>query len=214
MLIRTKLVGSASEVFAVQSEVVSGEYEEVKQAILSAYKLVPEAYRQQFRNVSKEPGQTYIKLERIKESNCDSYVRALKTEKTYEDLIGIILLEEFKNSRPEVIRTHVRLFIAVKEIAKDVKELQETAQSRHGLDSKIAPNPFKDFTRVDCVVTRSYSCKLKPEGKTKEKDEGVEVQLADTLFEKMIKEKPKQVDNQAEMFSTERLMELQQKDET
>ena len=67
---------------------------------------------------------------------------------------------------------------------------------------------------LDSMVTRSHSHKLKQEGRTKEKDEGVEVQWADTLFDEMVKQKTKQVEDQAEVFSSERLMELQQKDET
>eukprot|EP00061_Rhincodon_typus_P010536 g34900.t1 len=51
---------------------------------------------------------------------------------------------------------------------------------------------------LDCVVARSRRHKLKQEGKTKEKDEEVEVQLAENLFDEMLKEKPKQVEDQAE----------------
>eukprot|EP00061_Rhincodon_typus_P012012 g37447.t1 len=83
----------------------------------------------------------------------------------------------------------------VKEILREVKKLQDSAQPSHELESKVEPNLFKYFTSVDYVVT---SHKLKHEGKTKEKDKGVEVQLADTLFDEMVKETLKQIENQAE----------------
>ena len=71
------------------------------------YELVPEAYRQRFRNLRKEPGQMYIEFERIKQSNFERWIRALKVDQTYEALREMIILEKFKLSLPDVVRTHV-----------------------------------------------------------------------------------------------------------
>jgi len=65
-------------------------------SILGIYRLVPEAYRQRFRNPWKEAGQTYIEFERIKQRNFDRWIRTLKMGQTYEDLREMIILEAFK----------------------------------------------------------------------------------------------------------------------
>ncbi|XP_072346079.1 uncharacterized protein [Scyliorhinus torazame] len=48
-----------------------------------------------------------MEFERLKQSNFDRWIRALKIDQTYEALREIILLEEFKNAIPDVVRTHV-----------------------------------------------------------------------------------------------------------
>ena len=40
----------------------NSDYDKVKQLILKAYELVPEAYRQKFRNCRKENDQTHVDL--------------------------------------------------------------------------------------------------------------------------------------------------------
>ena len=46
----------------------SSNYEHVKEAILKAYKLVPEAYRQKFRNYLKYDSKTHVEFAREKEN--------------------------------------------------------------------------------------------------------------------------------------------------
>ena len=53
LLLQRILVGKAQEIYGSQSVEQSSNYEHVKEAILKAYKLVPEAYRQKFRNYLK-----------------------------------------------------------------------------------------------------------------------------------------------------------------
>lgn len=43
------------------------KYEVVKSAILRSYELVPEAYRQQFRNRKKNTNQTFVEFARERE---------------------------------------------------------------------------------------------------------------------------------------------------
>ncbi len=45
----------------------SDDYDEVRQAVLKAYELVPEAYRQQFRSEKIRSGQTYVDFARQQE---------------------------------------------------------------------------------------------------------------------------------------------------
>ena len=58
LLLQSVLVGKAQEIFGSLSVEQSSNYEHVKEAILKAYELVPEAYRQKFRNYLKYDSKT------------------------------------------------------------------------------------------------------------------------------------------------------------
>lgn len=62
------LVGKAQEAYSALSIEESGDYETVKNAILRAYELVPEAYRQCFRSLCKPDKQTYVEFAKEKEA--------------------------------------------------------------------------------------------------------------------------------------------------
>ena len=53
LLLQSVLIGKAREIYSMMSVEQSSQYEIVKKAILKAYELVPEAYRQNFRNYQK-----------------------------------------------------------------------------------------------------------------------------------------------------------------
>ena len=77
-------------------------FECMKMAILRAYELVPEAYRQKFRNHKKVPSQTYVEFAREKGTLFDKWSNACKAA-DFNALRELILLEEFKNCLPERI---------------------------------------------------------------------------------------------------------------
>ena len=58
LLLQGSLVGKAREVYSALSVEESPQYPLVKNAILKAYELVPEAYRQKFQNAEKQANQT------------------------------------------------------------------------------------------------------------------------------------------------------------
>ena len=58
LLLQSVLVGKAQEIYGSLSVEQSSNYEHVKKAILKAYELVPEAYRQKFRNYLKYDSKT------------------------------------------------------------------------------------------------------------------------------------------------------------
>ena len=55
-------VGKAQESYGSLSVEQSPNYEHVKETILKAYELVPEAYRQNFRNYLKYDGKTHVEF--------------------------------------------------------------------------------------------------------------------------------------------------------
>lgn len=66
ILLQCKLIGKAQEVVSALSLEDSMQYEVLKDAILRAYELVPEAYRQKCRNHRKPSGQTFVEFAREK----------------------------------------------------------------------------------------------------------------------------------------------------
>lgn len=66
LLLQCVLTGKAQEVFSSLSEEESVDFKLVKIAILRAYELVPEAYRQRFRGYKKPERQTYVEFARGK----------------------------------------------------------------------------------------------------------------------------------------------------
>ena len=68
LLLQSVLVGKAQEIYGSLSVEQSSNYEHVKEAILKAYELVPEAYRQKFRNYLKYDSTTHVEFVREKEN--------------------------------------------------------------------------------------------------------------------------------------------------
>ena len=100
ILLQCKIQGKAQEIVASLSLAESLSYDKVKAAILRAYELVPEAYRQKFRNFKKAPSRTYVEFAREKGTLFDKWCTAAKCE-NYADLRELILLEDFKKNLPD-----------------------------------------------------------------------------------------------------------------
>jgi len=66
ILLQCKLVGKAQEVVSSLSVEDSLQYNKLKESILRAYELVPEAYRQKFRRHTKSSGHTFVEFAREK----------------------------------------------------------------------------------------------------------------------------------------------------
>ncbi|KAJ8027955.1 hypothetical protein HOLleu_30059 [Holothuria leucospilota] len=107
LLLQSVLQDKAQEVYSALSESQSSNYQAVKTAILTAYELVPEAYRQKFRNRKREVGQTHVEYARAKEILFDKWCRAKQIGQSFEKLKELILMEEFKNNVSLDIKTHL-----------------------------------------------------------------------------------------------------------
>ena len=66
LLLQSVVIGKARETYTQLSLEQSSDYDKVKEVILKAYELVPEAYRQKFRNYRKENDQTHVEFARTK----------------------------------------------------------------------------------------------------------------------------------------------------
>ncbi|XP_072557069.1 uncharacterized protein [Paramormyrops kingsleyae] len=100
LLLQCKLVGKAQEVCSALALEQSLDYDIVKATVLRAYELVPEAYRQNFRNLPKSASQTYVEFAREKAVLFDKWCGASGVF-TFDQLKELVLLEEFKNCVPD-----------------------------------------------------------------------------------------------------------------
>lgn len=105
-LLQCVLTGKALEAFSALSVADSKVYAKVKDAVLKVYELVPEAYRQRFRYRKKLDSQTYSEFGRDLLCAFNRWCHAAEVV-TLQDLSNLIVLEQFKNSVPEHVATHI-----------------------------------------------------------------------------------------------------------
>ena len=118
-LLQSVLIGKAAEVYLALSLAESSDYDKVKDTILKAYQLVPEAYRQRFRKYKKFENQTYVEFAREKEDFFYKWFRSKKIPDSFDNLRQLILIEEFKECVHQDLRSHLE--------DKNVKTLEEAA---------------------------------------------------------------------------------------
>ncbi|KAJ8022238.1 hypothetical protein HOLleu_37078 [Holothuria leucospilota] len=106
ILIQSNFTGKAQEVYSALSIEDRMDYNKVKKAILQAYELVPEAYRQKFRKYRKADTQTYVEFAYQKERHFDRWCAFIKVS-TFDALRQLMLVEEFKRCVNDDIKTHL-----------------------------------------------------------------------------------------------------------
>ena len=89
-------MGKAREIYTQLSVEQNSNYYTVKELILKAYELVPEAYRQKFRNCRKENDHTHVEFARTKEQLFDRWCSSKKVGSDHAKLRQLLLVEEFK----------------------------------------------------------------------------------------------------------------------
>ena len=107
LLLQSVLVGKAQEIYGSLSVEQSSNYEHVKEAILKAYELVPEAYRQKFRNYLKYDSKTHVEFAREKENLFNRWCHSKEVGQDFKKLKQMVLLEEFKDKVRPDIRSHL-----------------------------------------------------------------------------------------------------------
>ena len=119
LLLQSVLVGKAREIYIQLGVEQSHHYETVKELIPKGYELVPEAYRQNFRNCKKDSNQTLDEFVRNKEQLFDRWCSSKKIDQNYDKVRKLMLVEEFKRC----IQSDVKTFLE----EKQVETLEEAA---------------------------------------------------------------------------------------
>ena len=150
------LVGKAQVAYSCLSVEDSSDYDAIKKAILKAYELVPEAYRQKFRELRKGESQTYVDFAREKEQLFTEWCRSKEVE-DFKSLRELVLIEEFKRCIPKEIKTHID------ELQTDVLEKAAVIADEYALNHK-ALFKFKDLAEDRKKSVGSYKDKNKGVG--------------------------------------------------
>ncbi len=100
------LTGKAQEAYSALTVAESKVYLTVKSAVLKAYELVPEAYRQKFRTWEKSNKQSHVEFARDLVTFFSRWCNALNID-TYAALCDLVVLEQFKNSIPSHIAVYI-----------------------------------------------------------------------------------------------------------
>ena len=112
LLLQSVIIGKAREIYTQLTVEQSSSYDTVKELILKAYELVPEAYRQKFRNCKKENEQTHVEFARTKEQLFDRWCSSKKIGSDHETLRQLMLVEEFKRC----INSDIKSFLDEKQV--------------------------------------------------------------------------------------------------
>ena len=76
LLLSTALKGKAQVAYSVLSGEDRANYSKVKEAILKAYEMVPEAYRQKFRKLTRHESQSHVEFLKEKERHFDKWCKS------------------------------------------------------------------------------------------------------------------------------------------
>lgn len=106
LLLQCVLTGRAQEAYSALTVAESKVYLTVKSAVLKAYELVPEAYRQKFRTWEKSSKQSHVEFARDLVTFFNRWCSALNVD-TYAALCDLVVLEQFKNSIPSHIAVYI-----------------------------------------------------------------------------------------------------------
>lgn len=106
LLLQSVLTGRAQEAYSALSAADCMDYSKIKAAVLKSYELVPEAYRQKFRNWVRNERQTHVEFARDLLCHFNRWCSALNVN-TFQTLSELMVLEQFKNCLPVSVATYV-----------------------------------------------------------------------------------------------------------
>ncbi|XP_062918431.1 uncharacterized protein LOC134353870 [Mobula hypostoma] len=164
VLLQSVLKGKAQEAYSALSAEDAQGYEVVKEAILWIYELVPEAYRQRFRNARKQWDHTYLEFAREMQTYCERWCASKGVEGDYDRLLQLILIEQFKGCVPEGMRPYLD--------EKEAATLAATAKlaDEYALTHKMKFAPSKGYQKGSQDGGESPPEKSESKPGTSEKD--------------------------------------------
>ena len=169
-LLRPKLTGKAAKVCRHLENTT--DYESVKQAILNAFSISVEGYRQSFRNKTKFATQTYVEFASEKLREFRKWLKSAVVT-TFAELENLIVLEEFKRKLPSNIMLYLEDreetdLLKAASLADTYSLIHKVGNSRR-MDQNVKPFPGKntealtDTAKASNIVRCSY---CKKEGHT------------------------------------------------
>ncbi|XP_068243231.1 uncharacterized protein [Palaemon carinicauda] len=136
LIIRNSFKGKALSVCATMLE--EHDYFIIKQAILDAYSITAEGYRQIFRNSQKQVQQTFLEFMNGKIKQFQKWVDKVDV-KTFEQLKDLIVMEEFLRKIPGSINVYLR-----EQNESDPKKAALKADD-YALIHKVGKTPYREI---------------------------------------------------------------------
>ena len=151
LLLQSVVIGKAREIYTQLSLEQSSDYDTVKEFILKAYELVPEAYRQKFRDCRKEHVQTHVEFARTKEQLFDRWCSSKKVGSDHAKLRQLMLVEEFKRC----INSDVKAFLNEREVEnlETAARLADDYALTHKASFVNKPYPRKPYNPQSKQIT-------------------------------------------------------------
>ena len=106
LMLQCVLTGKAQEAYSALSADDCKSYKLVKSAVLKAYELVPEAYRQRFRGWKRGDKQSHVEFVRELTAHFGRWCSSSEVD-TFDKLCDLVVLEQFKNSVPNNVATYI-----------------------------------------------------------------------------------------------------------
>ena len=137
-LVKPKLSGKAAKVIRHLEDI--NDYERVKKAILDAFSITEEGYRQNFRNYYKSISQTFLEFASEKLRAFKRWMKSANIT-TFDELVNLIVMEEFKRKLPTNIMLHIE-----DRQEKELLKAASIADSYHLIHKQsFRSNPGKRF---------------------------------------------------------------------
>ena len=133
ILLHFVFTGRAQEALSSSSAADSAVYAKVKGVVLKAYELVPEEYRQRFRNWEKRDG-SFLEYARDLGTHFTRWCAASGVD-DFDDLCNLMVLEQFRNSVPDKIAMYISEQ-KVKTAAEAAALADEYWLTHKGMDSR------------------------------------------------------------------------------
>ena len=160
LLLQSVLIGRAREIYIQLGVEQSQHYETVKELILKGYELVPEAYRQKFRNGKKDSNQTHVEFARNKEQLFDRWCCSKKIDQNYDKLRQLVLVEEFKRC----IQSDVKTFLCEKQVEtlEEAARLADDYYLTHKVSFIAKPKPTSSHPQNKFMSVIHLACPVNP----------------------------------------------------
>ena len=160
LLLQSVLIGKAREIYTQLGVEQSHHYETVKELILKGYELVPEAYRQKFRNCKKDSNQTHVEFARNKEQLFDRWCCSKKIDQNYDKLRQLKLVEEFKRC----IQSDVKTFLDEKQVEtlEEAARLADDYYLTHKVSLLLNQNLLSRIAKINLCLAIHLACPVNP----------------------------------------------------
>ena len=160
LLLQSVLIGKAHEIYTQLGVEQSHHYETVKELILKGYELVPEAYRQKFRNYKKDSNQTHVEFARNKEQLFDRWCCSKKIDQNYDKLRQLVLVEDFKRC----IQSDVKTFLDEKQVEtlEEAARLADDYYLTHKFLLLLNQNLLPHIPKINLCLVIHLACPVNP----------------------------------------------------